>query len=79
MDREAVACARHETEGQMRTYTHFVDAHDGNGHYRDYKKLGTALTRHSQAVRDANTARSWIREYDSDDREYARTLADWPA
>lgn len=58
-------------------YTLYVDKTDGNGFYRDYKNLGTAVQRHSKNVRAPGIARSWLMEYADDDRDYSRKVADW--
>lgn len=58
-------------------YTHFVDLMDGTGFYRDYNDTETVLLRHSQSVKNPNTARSWVEEYDPETGNGVQRLADW--
>jgi hypothetical protein len=61
----------------MKRYTHFVDRPDGTGYYRDYDHMGRVLRRHSEAVRNPRTSRSWVKEYDPETGDEVRVLADW--
>lgn len=59
----------------FKRFTHFDDRFDGRGKCRDTDSMTTALRWHSQAVKNPETERSYLREYDQNG-EMVRTLGD---